>query len=152
MEEPPLERPPQPPLRGREGAGDHRDPEDHPAGHGHRRRAAGGDRPVEGAQVQIINRSTGYSSAATTRSNGLYLVAGLEVGGPYTVRVRRLGFQPVERNDIAVSLSQTTRVDIQLVSHGRNPTQPRPIPCSGSWHRSWRQRLSRPAGSASPLP
>ena len=70
--------------------------------------------PVSGAQVQIMNRSTGYSNAATTRSTGVYFVQGLEVGGPYTVRVRRIGFEPVERSDISVTLSQTTRVDIKL--------------------------------------
>jgi len=48
--------------------------------------------PVAGAQVQITNSSTGYSNAATTRSNGVYFVQGLEVGGPYKVRVRRIGF------------------------------------------------------------
>ena len=66
------------------------------------------------AQIQIINRSTGYSSAAVTRDNGFYYVQGLAVGGPYTVRVRRIGFQPAERNDVLVTLSQATRADFQL--------------------------------------
>ncbi|HYD52736.1 MAG TPA: TonB-dependent receptor [Gemmatimonadaceae bacterium] len=70
--------------------------------------------PVEGAQVQVINRSTGFSSGSLTRSNGSYLVQGLEVGSAYTVRIRRIGFEPVERTDVRVSLSQTTRVDVQL--------------------------------------
>jgi hypothetical protein len=70
--------------------------------------------PIVGAQVQIINRQTGYSSAATTRAGGLYFVQGLEVGGPYTVRVRRIGFEPAERHDVVVALSQTTRIDMQL--------------------------------------
>jgi outer membrane receptor for ferrienterochelin and colicin len=70
--------------------------------------------PVEGAQVQIINRSTGFTAGSNSRATGYYLVQGLETGGPYTVRVRRIGFQPVDRNDIRVNLSQTTRVDIQL--------------------------------------
>jgi hypothetical protein len=70
--------------------------------------------PVVGAQIQIINRSTGYSTATTTRASGLYFVQGLESGGPYTVRVRRIGFEPGERHDVIVSLSQTTRIDFQL--------------------------------------
>ena len=72
--------------------------------------------PVEGAQVQIINRSTGYSVGSITRSTGYYFVQGLESGGPYTVRVRRIGFEPVDRNGISVTLSQTTRVDISLTA------------------------------------
>ena len=66
-----------------------------------------------------MNRSTGYSNAATTRSTGVYFVQGLEVGGPYTVRVRRIGFEPVERTDISVTLSQTTRVDIKMGTQAR---------------------------------
>jgi len=69
---------------------------------------------VGDAQVQIISRSTGYSSVATTRENGYYFVQGLEVGGPYTVRVRRIGYEPSETNDVRVTLSRTTRVDVVL--------------------------------------
>src|SRR3982751_3099709 len=71
-------------------------------------------KPVENAQVQIINRGTGFRSGSTTRANGYYYVQGLEVGGPYTVSVRRIGYEPVERNGVTVSLSSTTRVDLQL--------------------------------------
>ncbi len=69
---------------------------------------------VGNAQVQIINVPTGYSSAATTRENGYYFIQGLEVGGPYTVRVRRIGFEPTEQADVRVTLSRTTKVDIVL--------------------------------------
>jgi outer membrane receptor protein involved in Fe transport len=72
------------------------------------------DRPVEGAQIQVQNRATGYSSGALTRANGYFFVPGLEVGGPYTVRVRRLGYEAAERNDVFIRLTQTTRVDVQL--------------------------------------
>jgi outer membrane receptor protein involved in Fe transport len=71
-------------------------------------------RPIEGAQVQVQNRTTGYSTGALTRANGYFLVPGLEVGGPYTLRVRRIGYEAAERNDIFVRLTQTTRVDVQL--------------------------------------
>src|ERR1051326_7419771 len=71
-------------------------------------------KPVESAQVQIINRSTGYRTGAMTRANGYYYVQGLEAGGPYTVSAKRIGYQPVERNGVTVSLSSTTRVALQL--------------------------------------
>ena len=72
-------------------------------------------RPVEGAQIQVQNRATGYSSGALSRANGYYYVPGLEVGGPYTVRVRRIGYEAGERNDVMIRLSQTTRADFQIV-------------------------------------
>ncbi|MFL5614233.1 MAG: TonB-dependent receptor domain-containing protein [Gemmatimonadaceae bacterium] len=71
-------------------------------------------KPVENAQVQITNRNTGFRSGSLTRANGYYYVQGLEVGGPYTVNVRRIGYEPAERNGVTVSLSSTTRIDLQL--------------------------------------
>jgi hypothetical protein len=75
---------------------------------------------VEAAQVQIVNRATGYRSGTRTRSNGYYLIQGLEVGGPYTLSVRRIGLEPRDIENITVSLSQTTRVDVQLGARAVN--------------------------------
>jgi len=69
---------------------------------------------VEGAQVQIVNRATGFTVAGLVRTSGIYLIQGLEAGGPYTVRVRRIGFEAAERNNVTVSISQATRVDFKL--------------------------------------
>ena len=71
-------------------------------------------KPVGGAQVEVVNRTTGYRTGTLTRANGLYLVQGLEVGGPYTVRVQSIGVQAPERTDVFVSLSQSTRVDFRV--------------------------------------
>ena len=71
-------------------------------------------RPVENAQVQIVHQSTGFRSGSLSRANGYYYVQGLEVGGPYTVTVRRIGFQQADKPNVMVSLSQTTRVDVSL--------------------------------------
>jgi hypothetical protein len=71
------------------------------------------DRPAEGVQVQIRNQATGFSAGGLTRSNGRYLVQGLAVG-TYTVTIRRIGFEPVTRPDIQVTLGQTTVVDVAL--------------------------------------
>jgi carboxypeptidase family protein len=70
--------------------------------------------PVSEAAVQVTNRGTGFTTSARTRSNGQYLVQGLEVGGPYTVAVRAIGFQPFNRDRVDVRLSEATRVDVQL--------------------------------------
>ena len=70
--------------------------------------------PLQGAQVQVVNTNTGFRTGGLTRENGLFLVQGLEVGGPYTVTVRRIGFQPHTRDNILVQLSQTSRLEIKL--------------------------------------
>ena len=71
--------------------------------------------PVGEAAVQVTNRGTGFTTATRSRSNGQYLVQGLEVGGPYTVTIRAIGFQPFTRDGADVKLSEATRVDAQLV-------------------------------------
>jgi len=70
--------------------------------------------PVAAARVQVINLTTGFSTGGATRENGQFLVQGLEVGGPYRVSVRRIGFQPHTRDNIQVQLSQTSRLEVKL--------------------------------------
>ncbi len=71
------------------------------------------DRPAEGVQVQIRNQATGFTAGGLTRSIGRFLVQGLAVGS-YTVTIRRIGFEPITRDDQQVVLGQTTIVDVQL--------------------------------------
>ena len=82
-----------------------------------------GGSPVEGAQVQISNRSTGFTAGAITRANGAFYVQGLEVGGPYSVSVRRIGFEPQTRNNLNVGLSSTTRADFSLTPQATTLTE-----------------------------
>ncbi|HKG94922.1 MAG TPA: carboxypeptidase regulatory-like domain-containing protein [Gemmatimonadaceae bacterium] len=70
--------------------------------------------PMDAVQVLVVNRGTGFSSGAVTRANGRYLVPGLEVGGPYSVTARRIGSAPETRDNVFVTLSQTTQVDFRL--------------------------------------
>jgi hypothetical protein len=72
--------------------------------------------PVAEAAVQVTHRGTGFTTSVRTRSNGQYLIQGLETGGPYTVAVRAIGYQPFSRAGVDVGLSEQTRVDVQLVA------------------------------------
>ena len=72
--------------------------------------------PVAQAAVQITHRRTGYTTSVRTRDNGQYLVQGLEVGGPYTVIVRAIGFQQFTRDNVDVNLSEATKVNAQLIA------------------------------------
>jgi hypothetical protein len=72
--------------------------------------------PVAEAAVQVTNRGSGFTTTVRTRGNGQYLIQGLEVGGPYTVAIRAIGFQPFNRDQIDVKLSEATRVDAQLTA------------------------------------
>jgi hypothetical protein len=70
--------------------------------------------PVENAQIQVTNVSTGFSVGVNTTSAGRYYVAGLEVGNNYRVSARRIGFRPIVKNDVSIALSETRRVDFVL--------------------------------------
>lgn len=69
---------------------------------------------VEAAQVQVVNRATGTTSGSIARAGGRFTVPGLEVG-TYNVTVRRIGYVPQTKENVAVTLSQATRVDFALV-------------------------------------
>ena len=69
---------------------------------------------IESAQVQITNTATGARAGSITRTNGLYTISGLEVGGPYTITVRRIGFQPAEKTGVTIQLGQVRRIDLSM--------------------------------------
>src|SRR5688572_27139971 len=70
--------------------------------------------PIEGAQIQIRNTKTGFSSGAVTRGNGQYSLQGLLPDDGYSVTVRRIGFQPVTRENRRVALGESIREDFRL--------------------------------------
>lgn len=73
-------------------------------------------------QIRIVNVNTGASAGALTRADGRYFVQGLEVGGPYTVTARRIGFAPQTRSNISVSLGQNVRLDFTLATQAAQIT------------------------------
>jgi hypothetical protein len=75
--------------------------------------SGGGD--ARGTLVRVVNRSTGYVVDAEVR-DGRFLALGLEVGGPYSVLVRRIGSVPQERGGLFLSLGQRLELDFLLES------------------------------------
>ena len=71
-------------------------------------------RPIEAAQIQLRNPATGYSIGASTRASGLYLIQGVEPNSNYQVSVRMIGFTPVTRGGVVITLGQTRREDFKL--------------------------------------
>jgi hypothetical protein len=71
-------------------------------------------RSVAAADIEVVNRATGFTSRLRSHEDGWYVVSGLEVGGPYSVIVRRVGYQMRERNGLFLRLGQSRRADIRL--------------------------------------
>jgi hypothetical protein len=68
---------------------------------------------VTGPYIVVTNQATGYAVQAHV-VHGRYRAAGLEVGGPYTVRVRRIGYAAQERRGLLLSLNEQLEVDFVL--------------------------------------
>ena len=70
-------------------------------------------RPVAGAQVVAIHTPSGTSYNTVTRSNGLYNLNNLRVGGPYTVTATG-GSDSKRITNVYADLGQVTQVDIRF--------------------------------------
>ncbi|MFI5229754.1 MAG: carboxypeptidase regulatory-like domain-containing protein [Gemmatimonadales bacterium] len=66
-------------------------------------------------QVKVVNTETGISVGGNTRSDGSYLVPGLEVGDRYRVTIRRIGYAPQTNEPVRVSLGETTPLNFTIV-------------------------------------
>lgn len=70
--------------------------------------------PVPGAQIVATNTGSGTEYRVSTRSNGRYLLPGMQPGGPYRIDVRALGYAAVARTAVNLALSQTAEYDFVL--------------------------------------
>lgn len=69
---------------------------------------------LNGAPVRVYNTATGVTSRTQVRQ-GRFLVQGLEVGGPYVVEVRHIGFIPQRTKALFLTLGEP--LELQLDMH-----------------------------------
>jgi hypothetical protein len=70
--------------------------------------------PVSDAQVVVINEATGAERGALTRADGRFQIVGLRPGGPYRIRVQRIGYVADDIEGLSLALGETERVNITL--------------------------------------
>src|SRR2546425_1602925 len=70
--------------------------------------------PVPAAQLTLINGSTGQRYAARSRDDGRYSFENVDVGGPYTLGARALGFEPKTGTPFNLQLGQRFVLDFTL--------------------------------------
>jgi hypothetical protein len=68
---------------------------------------------VAGANVMVVNQNTGISREITANDNGFFTATPLEAGR-YSVKVVIEGFKGVEVQDVVVSITQVTTVNVTL--------------------------------------
>ncbi|MEO5817525.1 MAG: carboxypeptidase regulatory-like domain-containing protein, partial [Gemmatimonadaceae bacterium] len=69
---------------------------------------------IEAAQIQVRNPRTGYNIGATSRASGQYTIPGIEPNQGYIITVRRIGYAPMTRDGVVISLGQTRREDFRM--------------------------------------
>jgi hypothetical protein len=72
--------------------------------------------PLPGATVVATHVPTGSLFGATTDAGGFYRLPNMDVGGPYTVKVSFVGFESWTKENIYLTLGQTSKVDAALKS------------------------------------
>ena len=69
---------------------------------------------LAGVFVQVTNALDGRRWEVSTRSTGRYLLEDVEVGGPYRIEVRAVGYGSETRNGIVLALGQRLLADFTL--------------------------------------
>jgi Carboxypeptidase regulatory-like domain len=70
---------------------------------------------IESAQIQVRNPRTGYNIGTASRASGLFTIQGIEPNSGYIITVRRIGYAPMTRDGIVITLGQTRREDFKMV-------------------------------------
>ncbi|MFN2602975.1 MAG: carboxypeptidase regulatory-like domain-containing protein [Gemmatimonadaceae bacterium] len=74
--------------------------------------ASGNPRP--GVRVVAVHQPSGTVYQGRTRSDGRTTIPGLRVGGPYRVTAASIGLEPQVKNDVFITLGQSTDLDFSL--------------------------------------
>ena len=69
---------------------------------------------VIGATVQAVHDPSGTKYAAITNIDGRFNIQGMRNGGPYTVTVTYIGFNPKVFKDIYLQLGETYNLNVWL--------------------------------------
>ena len=67
-----------------------------------------------GATVQVVHEPSGTRYAAVTNANGRFIIQGMRTGGPYSVTVSYIGFQPKTMKNIVLELGETYNLNTTL--------------------------------------
>src|SRR5688500_2527679 len=70
--------------------------------------------PVSGATVRAVLVPSGSRWQVVTDASGRYFLENVEVGGPYIIEARGIGYAPARESGITLALGQRRRVSLTL--------------------------------------
>lgn len=69
-----------------------------------------------GATIQAVHTPSGTKYTAAANVDGNYTIQGMRTGGPYTVTVTYIGYDPRNYNDVYLELGNTYRLDVPMTA------------------------------------
>ena len=69
---------------------------------------------VGGAEVVVVHEPTGTRRSTMTQDSGRYRVAGLRIGGPYSITITKEGFSGDRATDVFVTLKDTYTLNVTM--------------------------------------
>lgn len=69
---------------------------------------------VIGATIQVVHVPSGTRYATVTNADGRYTIQGMRVGGPYTIKVSYIGYQPTEISNVTLQLGETYNQNFKM--------------------------------------
>ena len=72
---------------------------------------------LPGATVVMVHEPTGTKYGTTTNPSGIYNLANLNPGGPYTLTISFVGYKRFEKSDLYLTLGQTLQLNVKLVEN-----------------------------------
>jgi Carboxypeptidase regulatory-like domain len=73
-----------------------------------------GGEGMPGVRVRALHQPSGTAYQALTRSDGRYTIAGMRVGGPYTVTANSIGYAPKTESNVSIQLGVQTEVSFVI--------------------------------------
>lgn len=73
---------------------------------------------IPGATIVMVHVPTGTVSKGLSNENGLYRIGNLNPGGPYKITVTFVGYSPVVKENIYLTLGSDVRFDLDLHEQG----------------------------------
>ncbi|MCD0488862.1 TonB-dependent receptor [Pedobacter sp. MC2016-14] len=74
---------------------------------------------IPGATVVAVHTPTGTKYSTNTRSDGRFTLSNVNIGGPYTITVTYVGYQPLAKSGVTAALGDDVKVDFNLQSDTR---------------------------------
>lgn len=70
--------------------------------------------PVPGANIQVKNESTGFTTGTQTQADGRFFLKQLPLGGPYSVTISSVGFATTKKNGYFLDQGSTVVINLTL--------------------------------------